>query len=55
MRIKLHKGARCFEAKKAINHELEAHGYGGGEKENEDDDDGRGCVVGVFKKKRRRG
>ena len=43
MRIKLHKGARCFEAKKAINHELETHGYGGGEKEDDEDDDG-GCV-----------
>ena len=34
------KGARCFETKKAVNHELEAHDYGGGEKENEEDDDG---------------
>ena len=26
------KGAMCFEAKKAINYELEAHSHGGGEK-----------------------
>ena len=25
------KGARCFETKKAINYELEAHSHGGGE------------------------
>ena len=39
------KGARYFEAKKVINYELKAHGYGGGEEENEedDDDDGRVC------------
>ena len=37
------KGARCFEAKKAINHELKAHGYRGGEEENKDDDDRRVC------------
>ena len=30
------KGAKCFEAKKAINHELQAHGYGGLEKEDGD-------------------
>ena len=32
------KGAKCFEAKKAINHELKVHGYGGGKKDEEDDD-----------------
>ena len=32
--INFHKGVRCFEAKKAINHGLEAHGYGGGEEED---------------------
>ena len=31
------KEARCFEAKKAINHELEVHGYGGGEEEDEEE------------------
>ena len=30
------KGARCFEAKKVISHQLEAHGYGGGKKEDEE-------------------
>ena len=30
------KGARCFEVKKAINYELEAHGHGGSEEENEE-------------------
>ena len=34
------KGTKCFEIKKATNHELEAHGYGGGEKEDEEYDDG---------------
>ena len=38
------KGARRFEAKKAINHELKAHGYGGGEKEDEEDDKDGVCV-----------
>ena len=37
---------KCFEAKKAINHELEAHGYGGGEEEDEEDDD---CVCGWWR------
>ena len=27
---------RCFEAKKAINHELEGHGYRGGGEEDEE-------------------
>ena len=36
------KGARCFEVKKAINHELEAHGYGGLEEENGDGENGEG-------------
>ena len=40
------KEARCFEVKKAINHELEAHGYDGGEEEDEEDDDGV-CVCVV--------
>ena len=31
------KGVRCFEVKKAINHELEAHGYGSDEKADEED------------------
>ena len=31
------KKARCFEVKKAINHELEIHGYGGGEEEDEEE------------------
>ena len=35
--INFHKGVRCFEANKAINHELEVHGYGGGEKEDEEE------------------
>ena len=49
------EGARCFEAKKAINHELEAHGYGGGQKEDEEDDGGVGvCYGGVNQKERRR-
>ena len=37
------KGVSRFEAKKVINHQLEAHGYGGGEKNEEDDDDGGVC------------
>ena len=49
------KVARCCEAKKIIDHELEAYGYGGGKKENEEDDDGGGgCVTGVEMKKKRR-
>ena len=38
------KGAKCFKAKKAINHQLEAHGYGGDQEEDEEGDDG---VCGV--------
>ena len=33
------KRAKCFEAKKAFNHELAAHGYDGGEEQDEKDDD----------------
>ena len=40
MSINFRKRVKCFEAKKAINHELQARGYGGGEEENEEDDDG---------------
>ena len=31
------KGVRCFEAKKAINHELKAHSHGGGGEEDEEE------------------
>ena len=36
MKINFHR-ASGFEAKKASNFELEAHGHGGGEEENEDE------------------
>ena len=36
MRINFHKGMSGFEAKKAINYELEAHSHGGLEEEDED-------------------
>ena len=39
------KGARCFEAKKAINYELGAHSHGGLEEE-----DGDGKVGGRWPK-----
>ena len=44
MRINFHKRSRCSEAKKAINHELETHGYGSGEEEDGKSDDDEGCV-----------
>ena len=49
------KRASYFEAKKAINHELEAHGYGGGEEKDKEDDDGVcvWCVVEDEGKKER--
>ena len=49
MRINFHKGARCFEAKKAINHELESHGHGGGV---EEDKEGMMMVVVVLIRRR---
>ena len=36
MMINFHKGMSGFEAKKAINYELEAHRHGGLEEEDED-------------------
>ena len=57
--INFHKGARCFEAKKAINHEPEAHGYSGGEEEDGGNNEDSVCVcvcvcVGGLKMKERR-
>ena len=40
-------GVLHFEAKKAINHEIEAYGYGGGEEEDEDGVCVCVCVFGV--------
>ena len=38
MGINFIKRARCFKAKKVINHELEVHGYGGEEEDGENND-----------------
>ena len=45
------KGVRYFEAKKAINYELEAHSHGGGEKKNGDRENGRGSGQNFGEKK----
>ena len=43
------KEARCFEAKKAINHDFKAHGFSNGEEEDgENDDDGLLWVLLAF-------
>ena len=46
MRINFHKGVKSFEAKQAINHELETHGYSDGEEEDEKYNDGVYVCVG---------
>ena len=52
MRINFHKGTKCFEVKKAINHEFEIHGYGGGEKDEENDDGVCGWLRPWMRKRR---
>ena len=47
------KGARYFEVKKTINHELETHGYGGAEEEDGECDDSVGVDVWPWMRKRK--
>ena len=42
------KGVRCFEAKMAINHKLEAHSHGSS---GEEDEEERMMMVVVFRTK----
>ena len=45
MRSNFHKRNKWFEAKKAMNYELEAHSHRGLEEEDEDGEENRdGCV-----------